>query len=246
MCRIWTFLTLETPTCCLSAVCWPIVISKILIIAALRVCRGFKESNRRNIASHSMLLQQWVMLTACYIARWIQKCPKSLQQSLNFLSLYLCPCPSLPLLLTLILLSQQLPPAVLITTITKYPVQNISSLILSVQRHCFLSLRLGYQTRERLQGALLIHWHSLVSPTLDLSELKGGASQSTKKLCGKDCYLLSKCPPFVLLFSCKKIFKSCYYSAEGGLSWIMALKHDCWSVCTTAIFKVRAIKRKRS
>lgn len=77
------------------------------------------------------------------------------------LSLFLSVCPALSVWLPLILLPQ-LPPAALITTSTKYPVENTSSLIrdcsiLSVQRHYFLSRRLGYQTRERLQGALLIH-----------------------------------------------------------------------------------------
>lgn len=122
---------------------------------------------------------------------------KSFQQSLGISvllspslspSLSLCPVSSVSL--SLILLPQQLPPAALITTSTKYPVENRSSLIpdcsiLSLQRHYFLSRRLGYQGSERLQGTLLIHWHSLVSPTLDLSELKGGASHSTTKLCGK-------------------------------------------------------------
>lgn len=170
---------------------------------------------------------------------------KSLQQNFYlypFLSRSLSLSGILSVSLPLILLPQQLPPAALITTSTKYPVENTSSLIrdcsiLSVQRHYFLSRRLGYQTRARLQGDLLIHWHSLVSPTLDLSELKGGASHSMTKLCGKTAAVAEMSKP-CSLFSDSKGKKDNHAS----VSRIMALKCGCWSVCTTATFKVRAIR----
>lgn len=133
-------------------------------------------------------------------------------------------------------------PAALITTSTKYPVENTSSLIrdcsiLSVQRHHFLSRRLGYQTRERLR---VLYWFIdiaySVQPWICLN-LKVEPHTPWQSSVGR-LHRLLKCPHmsrFLLCFQGKKHRLAC-------LAWIMALKRGCWSVCATEIFKVRAAR----
>ena len=115
-------------------------------------------------------------------------------------------------------------PAALITTSTKYPVENTSSLIrdcsiLSVQRHRFLSRRLGFQTRERL---LVLYWFIdiaySVQPWICLN-LKVEPRTPWQSSVGRLQRLL-KCPHmsrFPLCFQGEKHRLAC-------LAWIMALK----------------------
>lgn len=141
---------------------------------------------------------------------------KSLQQIFNFylyvaipLSLFL----SLFVLLPLILLSQWLPPCCVDNNLHKTPCRKYIVLDPRLQqRLCSKALLPFWETWtpnkwERLQGTLLIHWHSLVSPTLDLSDLEGGASRSMKTYFGTYLYLFQKCHITVVSFHQIKVFK---------------------------------------